>query len=395
MRPEAPAAARRSILDRLHLLAAVGPAARMIARNLARRPLRALLTMTGMAFAVSLMVVGWYFFDAVEYMADLQFQRIERQDATVTFAEARASRSVDELIHLPGVLAVEPFRTVPARLRHGHYRYRIGLQGLPSEGVLRVLLDRHNRRSPLPPRGVLLTTELARILHAVPGDSLTVEVLDGRRPVRSVVLAGTIDELIGVGAYLRLDELFGLLEEGPTYSGARLEVDAAQADRLYATLKRVPAVATVSVRQAVIDSFNQTLAGSMRISTRVMLVFACVIAVAVVYNGARVTLSERGRELASLRVLGYTKGEVALVLFGELGLLTVLSLPLGWLLGIGICALMPVAFNTELYRLPLVITVKTQLFAAAVVLLSAVATGLVVRRRLNRLNLVAVLKTRE
>jgi putative ABC transport system permease protein len=394
MRPDAPAATRHGVLDALPL-SRLGPAARMVVRNIARRPGRAVFTTVGVAFAVSLLVVGRYFFDAFDYMTDLEFRHIEQQDATVTFAEARASEVRFDLARLPGVLAVEPFRAVPVRLRHEHYRYRLALQGLPADGSLRRMLDRQARPVALPSRGVLLSSQLATILHVRTGDTVTVEVLEGRRPIRAMLVAGTVDELLGLGAYLRLDELGRMLEEGPTVSGARLSVDPARSSQLYRTLKRIPAVATVSVREAAIQSFNETVAGSMRISTRVMLVFAAVIAVAVVYNAARIALSERGRELASLRVLGFTRGEVALVLFGELGILTLIGLPLGGLLGIGICATMPTAFNTDLYRLPLVITGRTQLFADAVVLLAAMATLLVVRRRLNRLDLVAVLKTRE
>lgn len=395
MRPDSPPATRRGLLDRMGMLTRIGPAARMIARNLARRPLRAALGVLGIAFAVAMMVVGRFFFDAVSYIADTEFRQIQRQDATVVFTEPRSARSRFDLAHLPGVLAVEPYRAAPARLRHGQFTYRLALQGLPERASLRRLLDRALVRVPVPATGVLLTTKLAEILHVGPGDSLDAELLEGRRPVRHLVVAGTVDELIGLGAYLKLESLNQILHEGPTISGAMLMVDARDADALYRTLKRVPAVAAVQVRAATLQSFNQTLAGSMNISTWVMLIFACVIAMAVVYNGSRVALSERGRELASLRVLGFTRAEVALVLFGEQGVLTLLALPLGALLGYGLCALLPHAYDTELFRLPLVLTGTTFVVAAAVVLVAALATTLLVRRRVDRLDLVAVLKTRE
>jgi putative ABC transport system permease protein len=395
MRPEAPAAARRGLLDRLGLLTRVGPAARMVVRNLVRRPVRAGLSAVGVAVAVALLLVGRYFFDAVDYMANLSFRLAQRQDATVTFAEPRGSRARFELAALPGVLAVEPFRFVPARLRHGQYSYRIGLQGLPADGSLRLLLDQRLARVPVPAGGVLLTSKLAEILHLRAGDTLSAEVLEGQRPVRALVVAGLVDELIGLGAYLRLEQLNALMEEGPTISGALLQVDPALAAGLYQRLKRIPAVSGVAVRAATLQSFNDTLAGSMRISTRITLTFACIIAIAVIYNGSRVTLSERGRELASLRVLGFTRGEVAMVLFGEQGLLTLAALPIGSALGYALCALIPRAYDTDLYRLPLVLNGRSYFFACAVVLLAALATALLVRRRIDRLDLVGVLKTRE
>lgn len=196
-------------------------------------------------------------------------------------------------------------------------------------------------------------------------------------------------------AYLQLPVLNTLMEEGPTISGAMLKVDADSAAEVYDRLKRLPAVANVSVRAATLQSFYDTLAGSMQISTRIILTFACVIAIAVIYNGSRVTLSERARELASLRVLGFTRGEVALVLFGEQGLLTLAALPLGSAIGYALCALIPAAYNTDLYRLPLVLSDRSFFFACAVVLLTALAVALLIRRRIDRLDLVGVLKTRE
>jgi putative ABC transport system permease protein len=395
MRPEAPPTARRGFLDRIGVLARVGPAFRMVIRSMVRRPLRAAFSTIGVAVAVALLLVGRYFFDAVDYMANLSFRLAQRQDATVTFTEPRSARARFELAAIPGILSVEPFRSVPARLKHAQSIYRIGLQGLPREGTLKLLLDEDLARVPVPEGGVLLTRKLGEILHVKAGDTLTVEVLEGRRPVRNVVVAGLVDELIGLGAYLQLPALNALLQEGPTISGAMLTVDSRSAGDLYQRLKQLPAVANVSVRSATLQSFNDTLAGSMRISTRITLTFACIIAMAVIYNGSRVTLSERARELASLRVLGFTRGEVALVLFGEQGLLTLAALPIGCALGYGLCALIPRAYNTDLYRLPLVLSGRSFFFACAVVVLTALTVALLIRRRIDRLDLVGVLKTRE
>jgi putative ABC transport system permease protein len=204
-----------------------------------------------------------------------------------------------------------------------------------------------------------------------------------------------VDELIGLAAYVQLAQLNRFMREGPVISGAMLVVDPVRAAELYDRLKHTPVVAGVAVRTATLQSFNDTLARSMRISNRVLLTFACVIAIAVIYNGLRVALSERGRELASLRVLGFTRGEVAMVLLGEQALLTLAGLPLGSALGYGLCALITHAYDTDLYRLPLVLSAASFFFACTVVVLAALAAALVVRRRIDRLDLVAVLKTRE
>jgi putative ABC transport system permease protein len=162
----------------------------------------------------------------------------------------------------------------------------------------------------VPPTGVVLTTKLAEILGVAPGERVTVEVLEGAGPVRSVPVAGLVDELVGLSAYMDVHALNRLMREGDTVSGALLAVDALAAPRLYAELKRMPAVSGVNIRAAALRSFEATLAKSMGIFTTVLVVFACVIAGAMIYNAARIALSERGRELASLRVLGFTRDEV-------------------------------------------------------------------------------------
>jgi putative ABC transport system permease protein len=210
-----------------------------------------------------------------------------------------------------------------------------------------------------------------------------------------VPVVGVVDELIGLSAYMARESLNRLLREGGAVSGAFLAVDAAAAPDLYADLKRMPAVGAAAIREVALASFEATLARSLGIFTTILVVFACVIAVAMVYNAARIALSERGRELASLRVLGFTRAEVAVLLFGEQAILTLLAIPLGYLIGYAACAVMAAAYQWELFRLPLVVRSDTYAFALLVVVLAAAGSGVVVRRRLDRLDLVEVLKTRE
>jgi len=293
------------------------------------------------------------------------------------------------------VLQSEPFRAVPVRLRFEQRTHRVALMGLQPQARLHRLIGRDLRPYEVPPDGMLLTTKLAEILGVSRGDRVTVEVLEGERPIRKVSVVGTVDELVGLSAYMDVDALNRLMREGGTVSGAFLTVDSQAAPMLYADLKRMPAVGGVSLREVALESFEKTLAQSMGIFTFVLVVFACVIAVAMVYNAARIALSERGRELASLRVLGFTRGEVAVLLLGEQGILTLLAIPLGYFIGYRMCALMASAYQWELFRLPLFVSTQSYGFAFLVVILAAICSGYIVRRRLDRLDLVEVLKTRE
>lgn len=395
MRPPPPARYRPGIIDRLGIQRFFSPASRMVIRHLERRPARALVSVLGIGLAVAILIVGRHFFDAIDFMATVQFRLVQREDLAVTFERPLPLRVRHELRRLPGVLRVEPFRSVPVRLKNGYRSYRVALLGQLPDGELRRRVDRELRDAPLPAAGLLLTTELARIIDVRPGDELDIEVLEGERPVRRLAVAALVDELIGVNAYLPLEQASRLVGGGPTATGAYLAVDELEIGRLYAELKRLPPIAGVSLREAALRSFRQTVAESISIATTVLVVFAVVIAFGIVYNGARIALSERSRELATLRVLGFYRREVAAILLGEQALLTALACPVGFALGYVGIGLIIQASASELFRMPRVLTAASLVFATGIVTAAAVVSGFVVRRRLDRLDIVEALKARE
>ena len=395
MRPEPPATFRPGLLERIGLRTLLSPASRMIVRNLDRRRWRAFFSALAVALSVAIVVAGRYSIDAVERLVSVQFHAIQREDVTVVFQEPRPTHVSHELSQLAGVLRVEPYREVPARLRLGHRSRRVGILGLPLEGELRRPVDKQLSPVDLPPNGLVLNAKLAEILNARPGDVITVEVLEGARPVRQVAVAALVDEPVGLGAYMQAGALHRLMREGDTISGAYLKVDSQVAPRLYSILKHTPSISGVAVREAMLASFWKTFGESIWISTAFLVGFASVIAIGVVYNGARIALSERGNELACLRVLGFTRSEIGRILLGEQGLLTLGSIPAGFALGFALSMLLSRFFSRELFRLPMVVNAGTYAFAAIVVTAAAVFSGAVVAERLRRMDLTAVLKSRE
>jgi putative ABC transport system permease protein len=395
MRPEPPARFQATFLERLGFQSFLSPVGRIMLRNLERKPIQAALTSLGIAMAIAMLVVGRYFTDAMDYMIDVQFRQVQREDVMIVFNEPRPARVKFDVTHLPGVLQSEVFRAVPVTLRFEYRTYRTAITGLESQAELRRLLDRRLDRVYLPLKGVVLTTKLAEMLGVRPGDTIAAEVLEGARPTRSIPVVGLVDELIGVSAYMDIHALNELMREGGTVSGAYLAVDALYLDRLYTLLKRTPAIAGVSVRERLIARFEETIAGSLGIFTTVLVIFACIIAFGVIYNAARIALSERDRELATLRVIGFTQTEIAVILLGEQAILTILAIPIGFVLGFGISALLSLTYNSELYRIPLVVTPSSYSFALIVITIAAIISGAIVRSQLAHLDLIAVLKTRE
>jgi len=396
MRGEAPVVYRATVLERLGLQRWFAQPSRMILRHIERRPLKSALTVLGIASAAGLMMVGNYQRGAVDFMVDVQFRQAAREDLKLSFIEPTSGRALYELTQLPGVRHVEGFREVPANLRFGHRHYRAALYGIEPEGVLHRSLDRDLRPVRIPPEGIVLTDHLANnILRVQPGDMLTVEVLEGGRRVLQVPVLGLTKQYLGVSAYMRRDALNALLREDNVVSGAYLAYQDGVERALYSSLHERPRVLGMVAHASAIRSFYDTLGEFVLFFNMVATLLAATIAFGVVYNSARIALSERGRELASLRVLGFTHGEIAYILLGELVVLTLAAIPLGFLIGTGLCGILVLAFESDLYRLPLVLEPSNYALAASVVVVSAVISGALVWRRLGRLDPVGVLKTRE
>ena len=395
MRPEPPARYRRSVVESRWRPLRLSFGMRMVVRTIERQPMKALASVVGIAFAVAVLFVGLAFTDVMNRLIDDQFNVAMRQDALLTFVEPRSGRAVHDVAHLPGVLDVEPTRSVPVRLRAGTRSRTLAITGLTGTPHLMRVIDRTQGAVTLPPDGLVLSRMLGDILGVAAGDTVHVEVLEGRRPVRDVTVTAMVDDAIGLQAYMRLEALHRMLREGNTVSGAALTMDATERDRFYAAVKTMPAIAGVSMRDEALQNFRDTMAEHMNLSIFINVVFAAIIAFGVVYNSARVSLSERSRELASLRVLGFTRAEISLILLGEIAMLTIVALPLGVAIGYVIGQLIMAEFTNEVYRLSFVVNPATIAWAWLTVIAATIVSGLLVRHRLDHLDLVAVLKTPE
>ena len=395
MRPEPPAEFRETLLERLGWSRLFTAPGRMVLRELERRPWKAILSTLGISFATSVLVLGQFGVDAMDYLTEFQYSITQRQDVSVSFVEPLSADARFELQQLPGVLRSETYRTVPARIRHGHRFRRIAVQGVPEHRELQRLIDAKEQQAKLPPTGVMLSDKLAEVLGAGVGDVVTFEVLEGDRPTWHIPITATIAEFAGTNAYMAEPYLAGLLREAGSISGAHFRVDSNQQSKLYQQLKHTPRVAAVTVKDAALQGFNETIKENQLRMQGFIVFFACIIAFGVVYNTARVSLSERSREMGTLRVIGFTHAEVSFILLGELAILTLAAIPVGILFGMGFVWLSINSIDTETFRIPLYISRATMAFSAGVTILASVISGMVVQRKLARLELVAVLKQRE
>jgi putative ABC transport system permease protein len=395
MRPPSPPLFRRTRLANIDAVSALDQPTRIILRQIARWPGRSFFTSAGIGLAVAVVVTSMQWMDAIDHMVDVYFDQAQVQDVTVGFVTARSSTAALGVDQLPGVMTTEPVRAVSAKLRHGSREHRGAVQGVPAVQQLLKVYDASGHAVDLPPEGLVLSTMLAKVLGVRRGDVVTVEVLEGRRPVFEAPVADLFETYIGMPAYMEIGALNRLMRERPSVSAVHIAADSAEYPALFRELKRIPEVTSVTIKSAAVTTFHETMAQTLLIFVTFFVGFACTLAFGVTYNAARIALSERGRELATLRVLGFTRAEISYILLGEIGLLTLVALPLGCLFGYGLARALVSAFETELYRIPAWLEPSTYAVAMLVALVATAFSALLVRRRLDRLDLIAVLKTRE
>lgn len=364
-------------------------------RTVFGRPFRTLLTISGIALAVPLVLFGLFWFDSIAYMIDVAFDRIERGDAFVTFSAPVPARALRELRAAPGVLLAEGQRIVPVRFVAGHRTYRTSLVGLSPTSELKVLRDRALAPIDVPPDGLMLSRPLAETLGLVIGDTVTIEVQEAKRPVLRLAVAKLSEDILGFSATMEIATLNRLMREGDVINAAALKLDVRLSHLAWARIQSMPRIEASSVKATWLILFDEAIVGILVVGAVILAGFGLLIAVGVVYNSARVALQERAWELASLRILGFTRGEVTSILLSELAFELVVAIPIGLLIGHGLINLIVSLRVRESFQVPVVIEPVSYAIAALVVLAAAVASAFVVRRRIDTLDLVAVLKTRE
>lgn len=395
MRPPAPPMFRKTGLSRSRVAHWLDQPTRIILRQIFRSPLRALLTSFGIALSVAVMVMALQWIDSIEKIVQVYFHDAQRQNMMVGLVETQSDTTLVEFRRMPGVLAVEPMRFVSANLSAGNRSHRGSIEGISSTPELQRVYDASGAVLEVPADGLILSTKLADKLGVGIGESVWVEVLEDQRPVRKLPVVALFETYMGMPAYMNIDAFNRMMGQRPSLEAVNLLVDKSQLSRLYQRLKSIPKVSSVVLKDAAVQEFNDTMGETLMIYISFFAAFAGALGFGVVYNSTRIALSERGRELATLRVLGFHRGEISYILLGEAALLILVGLPLGCFVGHGLGWLMTSAMDSELYRIPLVIKAATDATAVLVTLGATAFSAAVVRRRLDNLDLIAVLKTRE
>lgn len=395
MQPPAPPRFKRSFIDEMMARLRLTQPTIMILRSLLRWPLRSFLTTLGLALAVASVIASLFINDALDEIVDLAFYQTNRQDAMLIFSDDVLETALEEVRNLPGVLQAESQQFHTAILHKGHLSKRVAVEARRPDTDLSRVMDASGRLMTAPPGGILLSLRLADQLDVQAGDTIEAEFLSGRRETFDLMVTGLVEQHFGLGAYMDLAFMNTLFRQAPQLTTANVTLDVRQTAALHKTIKDLPELSGLIEMTENRKSFQETIDQNVTVMNTIYIVIAVLITVGVTYNAARIQLSERARELASLRILGFDRGEVSYILMGEMMLIALIAQPFGWLIGAWIARAMTNAFTSDVYAIPLVLQPATFTSASLVVLTAAFVSVMIVRRRLDRLDLVAVMKTRE
>lgn len=367
----------------------------MTLRDLGRRPVRSAMTMIGIAAATAILIVSLFTGDAIEQLVDVTYFMADRQDASIGFVQKQPAGVVMQVARLPGVLAVEPIREVPARIRSGNVERRVSISGRPRDADLSRIIDTELTPVVLPESGLAISSHLAGILGVRVGDAVELDLLEGQRRTVTLPIAALVEDYFGIRAMMDAEALARLMREAPSVNGTNISLDASRTEDLYAAIKSMPVAAGLALQDVTLANFRRSLAITITTMAGIYTGLAAIIAFGIVYNSARIALSERARELASLRVLGFTRWEAMRILLLELAILTLVAQPPGWILGFGLAWIMKTRLAGELMRVPMIMQNLTYAVATTIIVAAAAISALIVARRVAGLDLVAVLKTRD
>jgi putative ABC transport system permease protein len=395
MQPPSPPHYRATLIERMGLGHRVSTGALMVIRNMERRPMRAAFTVVGVAMAIALQISGAFWLDAIAHIMDVQYRQVQQGDVLVNFRRPVPLSVTRDLKRLPGVIDAEPFRTEMVRLRFNGHTVDTALFGYQSDARLYRVVDEQRGAVAMPERGVVLSAMLARELGARVGDRLSLEFRLWNQTEAEVEVVDIVQTMFGKLIYMALPAMNALARDGEGVADAALQIDPLAMEDFWTAVKSAPVINSVFDKASSLESFQRTTSRNMGVFSGILTLFAAAMAVGIVYNSARISLSERAWELASLRVLGMTRAEVSVLLLAELGAELLLALPIGAFAGWALATLMMALMSSDAIDFPVVIERGTYASAAFIVLAAGVASALLVRRKIDRLDLVAVLKVRE
>jgi putative ABC transport system permease protein len=332
---------------------------------------------------------------SMHYLVEYQFEQIGHSDADLALRDARSMDSLFEARRLVGVSYAEAVYGLGADLRLGRVSRRMSITGLAAGHHLTTPLDERMQPIDIPPAGLVLSTKLAELLHAQVGDQLELTPVLGHRLPRQVPVASIVKEYMGLVAYADLAYLSHLVDEPPMLNSIQLAVEPSRVNDLYRAVKDQPDVAGIGVRSQTKANIVNTLLRTMIFSISLIVLFAGIIAFGSILNASLIEIADRTRDIATFRVLGYRPLQVAGIFFRENGLIFGVGLLVGIPFGYVMVRIISRVYNTELFRMPVIVSRDIVLLAAGLSCLFVLIAQWFVFRQIRRLDWLEGIKVKE
>ncbi len=397
MRPPPPERGGKVLPERIPALWRLLPFRwKMIMRAVFRNPFRSGVTIFAGMISTAMILATVTMTDALDYLMEYQFDKMNHHDISVSLRDAEGDDIMTEITRLPGTAYAEQQLAVPCDLRRGGVSKRTAVTGLTQAHRLTTPLDKDGKPIRIPEQGLLLTKKLAEILDVQPGDTLHLRPLIGERREIEAPVVATYQTYMGLSAYADIGYLSRLLgEESAANTMLLRQQPGSDMEPFYAAIAKRPAVVGFAERERALNQVEEEFGQMMNVSLFIMVFIAGCVAFGSVFNSALVSLSERQREVGTLRVLGYTPLHVAEIFSGESFMLNFIGIVFGMGLGVALAYGLSVAYNTELYRFPTVVYPQRVVEAALIMAFFITAAQLVILRMIRKLDWLEVLKVKE
>ena len=398
MRPAAPPFGGAILLEKIKWFwKGLDAGWQMILRGLFRSKGRTIIAIISAAMGSSIVVLAFGFVDSMDEMVDLQFNRVLKSDYHLTFNRELSLSAIDEIYRLPGVIHAEPVLNVGCTFTILNHSKRGGIMGIVGSGELTSPLNAEGKPIVVPSVGLLMTTRLMEQLKVRVGDYVEVIPVKGERKVHKLPVVEGINSMIGLAVYADYQWLNRTLGQENVINEVRVLVthDSNGEKRFLQKIKEMPNLETLTDLGEQKSALNKQLNGAMRVSAVIMIVFAAVIFLGAILNGTLIALSERRREMATFRTMGYFDKEVGRLFLRE----NLLNTLIGSLIGLPLGYLMLVAsmkgFVSDAYSFPAALDPLSYIYTMVLAVIFVLISQVVVMRNIQKQNWVEALSLKE
>ena len=396
MREKSPQSGKKIIVEKIDLIwRNISYLEKIIIRNLFRYKKRALLISIGVIFSSAILLVALSMSDSMNFMIKQQYGNIQDYDIKVKLSKLISVEELNNIKNITHVKELEPVLETGVEISNGWKSKNVGFTALVKDPQMYKVEDKNGNAISIPKNGILISEKLANTLGVKVNDSVNIKFYFPGKDKKEMVVKGIVVQYLGLSTYTSMDNLNGILGEGMIASSAVLKLDNINFENeVKDKLRDMPNVTSVESKTDSLNALLKTM-GGMEASIGVYIILSGILLIAVLYNIATINIFERQRELATLKVLGFTNNEVKKLIFNENYIIVIFGMIIGLPFGKWLGAYLMASSSTDAYTIPYIIEIKTYIIAIILTLLFTAITNLTLMKKIKALDMIEVLKNKE